>query len=1620
MGRRVFLAAFAACAALAAAPGALAASITLTPEADTFVRASDPTVPHGLETSFDVHGGATSYGCGIGPSVGLLRFDLSSIPAGATITNATLQLTSFAGFAFDGDPFHHASFVPDDSWAESSVTWNTRPLDGLVPQAPPAEWLLFGSPLSTAPANLGAASAFDNVGCGGTTSTNRGFTSPNLGTRVGAERAGDNKLSVEIFTIACGTPFAVACQNGQLEQSYFLRYYSKEQSILTAPRLVVDYTTLATPSLIQVVATGGTGALVLGRVDGASSLPLTLAAATASTCTAGTLPGGGSPAGGPVSVTTDPAGYFSAAVSGVTPGDFLTIRVTSPSTTDNSACLVSSGDNDFWPKALALTGSSATARDFVDSPGKARWYKLDVTPGQRIQVALSGLPADYDLAVFKDIGQAFEDQLLPTDAADLTKLSAEYAPSVFSPSVFSPSVFSPSVFSPDAYSPSVFSPSVFSPSVFSPSVFSPSVFSPSVFSPSVFSPSVFSPSVFSPSVFSPSVFSPSVFSPSVFSPDEVARAFSSAQTRSIIGVSATQGTGDESVVVNSWSNSGDFYVRVGSRGGAFDTGSQFTVTVTKGATTCGGVTDTTLTPRADVPGAGVQTVILTDSSKVALGATVPGGGTLGSKLGSFAARPEIGGVVVDVAGDSRVAALKQQAVDNAACPFAQNLVAEEIKGIVDSYRAENPELRYVVIAGGDDAIPFFRYPDQSLLGQESGYVPPVKSDSASEASLRNDFVLSQDAYGAETLISLRTSAFPVPGLAVGRLVETPSEIAGLLDAYTQAGGVVVPGSSLVTGYDFLADAAEAVRAELEAGTGAAADLLVTPADKSPQDPASWTATQLATKLFGSRHDVIFLAGHFSANSALAADFTTSVLTTELDASPVDLVNSIVFSAGCHSGYNLVDGDALSGVSQPLDWAQAFARKGATLIAGTGYQYGDTEFLEYSERLYRNFARRLRAGTGAVSVGEALVRAKLDYLASTPDIRGLHEKALLETAVFGLPMLGVNMPAGRGAPPAQGGVITPVPVAAGPAATLGLRTFDLAVAPSLTTNTATMTNVQNNSLLTATWLSGPDGVMTNPAEPALPLAVVNVTPTDADVVLRGIGFRGGTFSDSTIVPLTGAPTTELRGVHAPFVSPVFFPMRLASPNYFGELGGFGGTNLLVTPAQHRVANAALGTSTLRAYTNLDLRLFYSGNLTSAALSDAPSLVSVDAQPVSGGVDFTAEVVGDPAAAVHSSWITYTDGAGAWSPLDLEQCVAPLPAACGAVEDSRLWKGRLDVAPAELQYVVQAANGLGLVSLDDNRGSYYRLAGTAQAATELTLVSPPSNGTFGDSPTVTAALTETAGGTPVAGRIVTIAIGGSAAIGNTGPDGRVTLNVPLATAPGSHQLVASFGGDAALLPSSDSEPFAIAKATSSLSAFTQLPVVTGGGATGIVSTLTASIGGKQQPLLQLTVTYSLTGPGGTKSFSTITDYLGRATLPATGLAPGTYAVSASFAGDVTYTAATRTGTLVVSAFTGFFSPVGNPPALNVVNAGSTVPIKFSLGGNRGLAILAPGSPRVLTIACGTGLPTGPVEPAASVGGGLTFASGQYQFNWKTQKSWVGCRQFELRLVDGSVHVANFKFK
>jgi hypothetical protein len=115
-------------------------------------------------------------------------------------------------------------------------------------------------------------------------------------------------------------------------------------------------------------------------------------------------------------------------------------------------------------------------------------------------------------------------------------------------------------------------------------------------------------------------------------------------------------------------------------------------------------------------------------------------------------------------------------------------------------------------------------------------------------------------------------------------------------------------------------------------------------------------------------------------------------------------------------------------------------------------------------------------------------------------------------------------------------------------------------------------------------------------------------------------------------------------------------------------------------------------------------------------------------------------------------------------------------------------------------------------------------------------------------------------------------------------------------------------------------------------------------------------------------------------------------------------------------------VLYNFTGFFSPIGNLPTLNAVNAGRAIPVKFSLSGNKGLNIFAANNPYTVAINCNSTDPSVDVTETLTAGGSsLSFGGDQYNYTWKTESSWANtCRQLVVTLNDGSVHRANFKFK
>jgi dipeptidyl aminopeptidase/acylaminoacyl peptidase len=112
----------------------------------------------------------------------------------------------------------------------------------------------------------------------------------------------------------------------------------------------------------------------------------------------------------------------------------------------------------------------------------------------------------------------------------------------------------------------------------------------------------------------------------------------------------------------------------------------------------------------------------------------------------------------------------------------------------------------------------------------------------------------------------------------------------------------------------------------------------------------------------------------------------------------------------------------------------------------------------------------------------------------------------------------------------------------------------------------------------------------------------------------------------------------------------------------------------------------------------------------------------------------------------------------------------------------------------------------------------------------------------------------------------------------------------------------------------------------------------------------------------------------------------------------------------------------SFSGFYQPVDNLPTLNKTKAGKTIPIRFRLGGDKGLDIFATGYPRSEAINCETGALTDDIEQTVLGKSGLTYdpVSDRYTYNWATSSSWSGCRQFVMTLKDGTTHRANFTFK
>jgi hypothetical protein len=257
-----------------------------------------------------------------------------------------------------------------------------------------------------------------------------------------------------------------------------------------------------------------------------------------------------------------------------------------------------------------------------------------------------------------------------------------------------------------------------------------------------------------------------------------------------------------------------------------------------------------------------------------------------------------------------------------------------------------------------------------------------------------------------------------------------------------------------------------------------------------------------------------------------------------------------------------------------------------------------------------------------------------------------------------------------------------------------------------------------------------------------------------------------------------------------------------------------------------------------------------------------------------------------------WVTYTSTDpqfyGIWQSFNLTQ----------SRQDSTLWQGTLTGinAPDKMLYMVQAVNGVGLVSLATNVGAYYvpgSAATTGGGPAAVSLVGQvASSGAYGTPVTFTAKLTS--GTTPIAGQTLSFVLGDQQSVATTDAAGQATTTFVLYGRPGSDEVRVSFPGTTDYLATSTASAFTITKRPTTLGLAPATVTVQYSDAPGVVATLSTSDG---VALGQKTVFFVVSGSAGTYRTSVITDYAGRARLGPVPLPAGAYTVNAYFGRTIT---------------------------------------------------------------------------------------------------------------------------
>jgi hypothetical protein len=659
------------------------------------------------------------------------------------------------------------------------------------------------------------------------------------------------------------------------------------------------------------------------------------------------------------------------------------------------------------------------------------------------------------------------------------------------------------------------------------------------------------------------------------------------------------------------------------------------------------------------------------------------------------------GIVPGVLDVGRIAGI----ADDYATWDAEPCDSAKANAVVAEITAEITELRrtrdidHILVVGGDDIVPMARVTDGAEISNEFDYRFTFGGNNAVAGSAWDRQILTDEPYGETAALNYGDRFLYITDTALGRLVDTPAEIAFQLDQFVTSQGRLDPQTGLVMGYDFLDDGSEAVTGYLDA-----AGLDVDDEFGSGDDDDTWDADDLAEKLFPSdgspTPDLISLNAHFDHRRALPAlgnsigDETDLFEATRVFAAASGaLTGRVTFSMGCHSGLNV--SDATIGVLAD-DFPQAFTAQGGIYIGNTGYGYGDTETVAYSERLMGLFARELVNPVlfdQPTTAGQALQFAKNVFFSELGNVSVYDEKALMEATFYGVPFYRV----------------TTTPAEPQPVPTLTTQADPITGDPSVTF-TVTPTNEEVPDLDSGVKFVNRNGAgdpleLKSPFNPAQPLELVDVSvvdpadPSRLDLVARGALVTGLTSTyrspiDPVIVrPVVDDSTTQPE----PMVQDVVFPVE---PTAIRSVTVAEGERQTLALATGQFAGSSTS-GVQRLDDRLDVVVYYAP--TSQTDYTAPTIRSVESFVVDGQLSITAQVTdvdgeSDPGTGVDRVYVLVAQNPGTgtvdWIGVELAEA-SGLPGR---------WVGsvQLDAGVTDVQLFAQAKDGAGNIGVSTNKG------------------------------------------------------------------------------------------------------------------------------------------------------------------------------------------------------------------------------------------------------------------------------------------------------------------------------